>query len=237
MFHALYTYISEFITSIKITIVTLFTYRVENRMVHNEVIQSNITVSRRNNQSCGYCKTRGHTVNHCNDEKVIQTVTQINTFINRTTVTDVEISEWIVVKDTMLLKAVLSKLKMYKFRNHLTRDEICEKIERYIRIQQMLQFLRFLDDVTTMRNDIRVENLTMDEIYMSFSIEIKQSSDISEEIECPICLDTVNEQIHKTNCSHEFCKKCLCQTLITNFAKTSFVNCPMCRTRVSEIFV
>ena len=51
---------------------------------------------------------------------------------------------------------------------------------------------------------------------------------MSLEINCSICLNDISiENICRTNCNHEFCKKCLDLW----FDKNKFT-CPMCRTRI-----
>jgi hypothetical protein len=75
-------------------------------------------------------------------------------------------------------------------------------------------------------------------VYDYFSIEIKNKEENSREIECPICLNHINNnenKIHKTNCGHEFCEDCLKRSLKRNSELSRTPSCPMCRTCIYSI--
>jgi hypothetical protein len=122
-----------------------------------------------------------------------------------------------------------------------------DKINIPLYKNEQMNIYDFFDDNTTYINNInqliKINKLkynlkeydTLILNYFNFDIleSIKLFSLINKnnihhnEIECPICLNTTKDNICYTECSHNFCTKCLFEWLSKN------KNCPLCRTRIN----
>ena len=54
---------------------------------------------------------------------------------------------------------------------------------------------------------------------------------LTDELQCPICMDMLQEPCSLGNCQHTFCRKCIVDVIGTDDERTGQVKCPICRKR------
>uniref|UniRef100_A0A4W5LWM5 RING-type domain-containing protein n=1 Tax=Hucho hucho TaxID=62062 RepID=A0A4W5LWM5_9TELE len=68
-------------------------------------------------------------------------------------------------------------------------------------------------------------------LTMSDRPVLRMEVQLGKELSCPVCLDIFCPPVIELCCSHNYCKKCIHQTLIAqncNKPQDQFI-CPMCR--------
>ena len=207
----------------------------------------------RNGRRCGFCRMEGHTVLSCDNIEVINGRREVINMINNNIYTSriiigTIINEWLIDKSDSLLKAIFCNKRILKFTHNYTREDIEDNIKNYI--NHKLYFLR-LEQYRAIQNSNNISNATitillpyrfittLKELYNTLSIRIivlKTKLKFWNK-ECPVCLDPLHyNNIQKTNCSHEFCRDCLTNTIKSYVNRRNKAACPLCRSNIELIY-
>lgn len=97
---------------------------------------------------------------------------------------------------------------------------------------ELIRLIRYnsYESDTSLR--FHVENTDYDRALQCVNNSVIESFDDEEETECGICLENLTDDRTrcKTECNHNFCKKCITQWFIRNY------QCPTCRTSEPKMF-
>lgn len=206
-----------------------------------------------NGRRCRFCRQLGHTVLHCDNIDIDNGKRYMNEIINTHTyasriIVETLINEWFLDKSVLLLKAILSSLRVMRYTYNYTRVQLEESIHNYI--NDRIYELR-LEEYRIIRNNnilasSRITLLipyrlvtTLTELYNAVYIKIitaKPKLQVGDK-ECPVCLDSLQyDNIQKTNCNHEFCKDCLTNTIKSFVNRINNAKCPLCRSNIEFIY-
>jgi hypothetical protein len=128
-----------------------------------------------------------------------------------------------------------------------SQDTIVEETQDYVEATDYLgnydpgleyHRTRMLLEEFSLQPRISNRNYEVNEVFIPFEVVVMKPNFIidrfelsEEEKTCCICMTEHNsEQICKLNCSHTFCVKC-----INNCLERNVVNCPLCRTYITQI--
>lgn len=201
---------------------------------------------RRTNRRCGYCREQGHNVTECDNEDVINNSIELEELMNDPTTTIDRIHEWLSNKSEPLIKVILCGMRLVRFTSHVSHlhleNIILTRMDEIRRGNAALQ--NIINNVNHVVNEYRGElqlpsfEISDEGVYDKLSITTSVVTDNSEDIICPICFDAIeHEKICKTNCNHEFCKDCMNKSLRDNIIIKNEGGCPLCRTRITQIFL
>ena len=226
-----------------------------NENLDNSLHNNEQNLSRENNgRHCGYCRRNGHNVLRCDNELVANGKREIEEIINnnintsRNTVENI-INDWLSDKSDILLKAIFCNIRIIKYSYYYTRSDIIDIIKNYV--MNKLYFLRLYEyrnnqNITQRVQHSRITILlpysvinNLKDLYKSLSIKVimVKSKIQHTDKECPICLDSLEyDNIQKTNCNHEFCKKCLTKTIKGFVNRRNYAKCPLCRSNIEIIY-
>lgn len=204
------------------------------------------TLRRRTNRRCGYCRVVGHNVTECTNNEATLHTNELEELINDTNTTDDMVHEWLVNKSETFIKVILCKMRIVRFTSHLTHAEleniIIDHMNEIRAGRNALQ--NIINTVNHTANEYRNElqlpvlEITDQQVYNKLSITTTEVTNNSEDIICPICFEGVEqEKICKTNCNHEFCKDCMNKSLRDNIIIKNASGCPLCRTRITNLFL
>jgi hypothetical protein len=136
-----------------------------------------------------------------------------------------------------MLRMILIEVYNYRVRNNNVINE--ENVSQIIVIisHQILQNSRavYSNEVVHL-NNLRLRR----NLKRLLNIKLKHDSEMSKDHrECPVCYDKVKLLNRvSTDCSHVFCLKCVNSYMSTaKRDKDNKINCPMCRSTISELSV
>jgi formylmethanofuran dehydrogenase subunit E len=76
------------------------------------------------------------------------------------------------------------------------------------------------------------------DVYETLSINVENTLDILEPVQCPVCYDEISSEQKKMNCGHAFCGDCtdkLLKNSIKPYLYNNCAKCPLCRERIHTI--
>lgn len=219
---------------------------------NNSMNSTQVLTERRWLRKCSYCKEFGHNIKYCNHVSLCH-FHETCIIKKATTANPLLFAHWIALTSLERIGGNLI-IKAYGISKHgcRLRDNmhiIIEKItnnlynfveninENYVRLPEpdisnssIFNEMIGFNLMVYLLSRIRQPN-TPDEneivIKLDYNTELNKHID---SIECGICYETKkNEEIIKLNCNHDFCKCCIKQ--IVNIK----VECPYCRTQISQI--
>jgi hypothetical protein len=208
-----------------------------------------LTLTRR--RKCGFCRVEGHFVNVCNNQRLIECKEQIQIFINELREMET-VDEWLFNKPLSLLKAIGCSYRLFSFSQRISQREAKTRLLRHILTQQAIIILQSNQQREPRIHLHRIGRILREETetteaplsqgpeyyYRLFGINIENSNEGEEIMECPICYEDTNREICVLNCGHCFCKTCLDNTLKNthiSFTLGNRAKCPLCREIISIV--
>jgi hypothetical protein len=165
---------------------------------------------------CSICNTIGHTIRNCNyNSPVLQEINQRALDIFRYSKQTGK--QWINVqnKNTLKLLCVYNNLSYTG-----NKSELCNLLNNHFENQPIAGDME--DQLETLSRIFPIRN------YMKVNI----CEYMSENNECSICYERMNNKKITTNCNHSFCKDCF-----TSCLRIRETRCAMCRQQVTNISV
>jgi hypothetical protein len=212
---------------------------------------------------CSFCREQGHSINNCNDQRIInfgnECLIQKHLF-DYTDDSRNNFKNWLMTyyleMDRELVKAYAISKCDCRLRSSV--DFIIDKIVEHIYPEQngneedviplideiiqddnllTLRILQFLRYYTRINN----ESLNDSEQKLDITVQIEENDkmEIDKNCDCAICYeDNLSEKnFVKLNCQHNFCKDCL-QTCLKNvYINQQIPSCALCRAEITTIVV
>lgn len=236
----------------------------ENRyavsMVNNIIPSNRLNNLRNITRCCSFCKESGHSINHCNNQRIINFGNECLIQKHLFEYTDDprnNFKNWLMTYylefDGELVKAYgISKCDC-RLRSSV--DFIIEKIVEHVYPQENEEneeeeVIPMIDEIIQDDNLLTLRILQFLRYYsrindseqkLNISIQIEENKkiEIEEICECAICYEEnlLDKNCVKLNCQHNFCKDCLqtyLRTAITNEQKPT---CALCRAEITTIVV
>ena len=207
--------------------------------VEPDAIVTTSSTTRR--KKCGFCREEGHFVTICNNADVLNGRQRIRQFIGDMNNEDT-IEPWLHQTPYSLMKAIACSFRIVSFRQNITARMLRDKVMTYILSQQARNII-FSNRRLEINDRLhRIAAVTsMDEpidVYETLSINVENTLDILENVQCPVCYDEISSEQKKMNCGHSFCGDCtdkLLKNSIKSYLLHSCAKCPLCRERIHTI--
>lgn len=107
-----------------------------------------------------------------------------------------------------------------------------KKINKTVNITNLINIRRISYELNN-NEEILVKNIQAkhpntdcSELFDNIFLSLYKNIDITNDHNCPICMDKFSDHLSETECQHVFCSSCLCSSLI--YSK----NCPICRHKI-----
>ena len=209
--------------------------------VEPDAIVTTSSTTRR--KKCGFCREEGHFVTICNNADVLNGRQRIRQFIGDMNNEDT-IEPWLHGTPFLLLKAIACSFRIVTFRESMSARLLRNKVLTYILTQQAtniiltnrrLEINDRLHRIASVTQPVILESI---DVYEILSINIEDSLDIIETVQCPVCYDEISSEQKKMNCGHSFCGDCtdkLLKNSIKPYLLHSCAKCPLCRERIHTI--
>jgi hypothetical protein len=231
---------------------------IENNLIHGNRLNNLRNIIR----CCSFCRDNGHSINNCNDQRIINfgnecliqkhlfdyTDNSRNNFKNWLMTYYLEIDRELVKAyaiskcDCRLRSSVdfiIEKIveHIYPEQNEHEEDEI-PLIDEIIQDDNLLtlRVLQFLRYYTRINN----ESLNDSKQKLDITVQIEENNklEIDKICDCAICYESMSDMnIVKLNCNHNFCGCCIKNTLQHNDKTYINPSCALCRNPISRFIV